>query len=924
MKLIQKEIESALKDSGCLEFLIRGGEAAVAGLLSEFQGTGEILSEEAAECLVNGYYERLLILYIQSLMKEVKDRLGKHDPVCAMLGKLKEESVKQAGADFFGEVSGNIESFLHEKYPLLSEYKERIHANYLAGLREFFEAFESKKDEISEQLLSGQQLTKLLHISTGGADVHRHGRCVIGLKTDAGTVYYKPHDCGLDILYHEIVSRWFQENTIAANVVPGEGFAFVSCLRAEPVKTGEDVRKYYHNFGVLSALFHGLGSTDMHHENIMACGAEPAAVDIETLLGTAVNANEKEQALLMESQKDLSKAMQRTCILPVRIYKGPLISPLYYNGKDTACLPVFKDRAFTVEGYEEDFMEGFHEGYTRMLEHRDDIRKLTEAHGDATVRCLLRNTRFYAHIRLSLYKPEYLTDKEKREKVYKMLCVPFKNFDIDEDKAVTEYEWKSLLEGDIPYYCTSVQGRDLCGEDPGQVIKPEMYTESVLQSSAEYLARLSPEEEAFEQQLIRRFFEHAPVDEKDDKEPVTISSEAADREGIDAAVKEMFEALERDVIRCRDGSLMWLSTAVSVRALSSSGGSAMYSDVGEFCAEIVDPGQDGDIKDRAKRLAEVMCMQIKREVGIWQELEGENADRFGSVMPPGLYTGLGGVLRSCSVMEKAGVAGAGGIIDSIIRLVLEKKCYRYKNVTAAEGLAGLILGLEATGRTNDDIKQCMSLCADRLYNENNGEPAKAKTAECPDSIVWPPKDMPWAKRADSAYGCAGIGEALAAAYKVTGNDIYREGAVKAFEKVLDLYDPRLNGWPDGEARIRFMADKGPHSAGIWLAAGHAQMCVDESGLLSEIRQKALESLMDEDHIYPMDTLDQGNALSVLALVKADKKDRAGRVLKAVTDRAALKGSFAVQQPGVKSAFDPSVFLGTLGVGKAMCKYAALC
>ena len=56
MKLIQKEIESALKDSGCLEFLIRGGEAAVAGLLSEFQGTGEILSEEAAECLVNGYY----------------------------------------------------------------------------------------------------------------------------------------------------------------------------------------------------------------------------------------------------------------------------------------------------------------------------------------------------------------------------------------------------------------------------------------------------------------------------------------------------------------------------------------------------------------------------------------------------------------------------------------------------------------------------------------------------------------------------------------------------------------------------------------------------------------------------------------------------------------------------------------------------
>ena len=83
-----------------------------------------------------------------------------------------------------------------------------------------------------------------------------------------------------------------------------------------------------------------------------------------------------------------------------------------------------------------------------------------------------------------------------------------------------------------------------------------------------------------------------------------------------------------------------------------------------------------------------------------------------------------------------------------------------------------------------------------------------------------------------------------------------------------------------------------------------------------LRDLALGSLLRETALLENDTLDEGNALTVLCLTRLGKTEIAGRTLEAMRRRAARQGCYRVTQPGIRSFFDPALSLGTLGVGYA--------
>ena len=948
MNMLQTEVYDSIKNAGCLDFIYERSECALSELQKKCPAVWEMLSEEAKECLRINFADRFELIYLQALMQEIKPYIERHDPVGIMLGRIKNESVTAGAKDFYKEVTtesktlcrettgasgskeGNVpgvETYLHDKYPLLKEYSENIYKNFTDSFALFFDSFYEKKQDIEEVLLGGRYIGKIIHLSTGGADVHRHGRCVTGVKTDVGTVYYKPHDCGLDMLYHEIVERFFSENTMAAGVVAGEGFAFVSCLEKKEAETTEQVHRYFYNFGVLSALFHGLGSTDMHFENIMACGMKPSAIDIETLLGVTEDSDDNSGINLFQSQTDLRLSLIRTLILPTKMYKGPNVSPLYYNGEDRMSLPEIGGKAFTVEGYEEDFLKGFSEGYDRMLTNREEIKKIISAHGNATLRCLLNNTDFYAHIRNLLFAPVYLSDIEKRKKIYDKLCIPYRKFGHETDSEVVDYEWKCLMQGDIPYFCTTVNGCDLCGEDTDELVKTGFYKKSVQESACVFLDRLSPNEKKFELDLIKMFFRNAPTDVPEEEEQEPVSGDAADKGDIYREIKGIFDELQENSVRCRDGKLLWFSTAASLKGITGCGDISLLGDTGAFCVAVNSINIESGLSHEAERLAALICEQSKRELDMWESLKGEEGDRMWKVMPTGQYMGLGGVLKNFSIMEKAGIASAGDIIDKIIYIIADKKIYDCEKVSLAEGKAGLLVGMEAAGRTGNNVIAAVRACADDLLN----------------------KELP--KRADLLYGSSGMGAALAAAFMITGDEKYFEGVLKAFKKVKETYNPKLSGWPDGEAKISFLADRGPYAAGIYLAAEYAKdmfansssetdrsSCMTQripkgethkdsakgkkgfTDLIEDVQALALDTLLKEVNILHNDSIDQGNALTVLAYLKAGKTEEAGKMIDSMIKRKKRTGSYFVTPPGIRSAFDPSLYMGTAGVGLSFCYY----
>ncbi len=86
----------------------------------------------------------------------------------------------------------------------------------------------------------------------------------------------------------------------AARPGPGD-YGWAEFVAERPCASGAETRQFYRRQGALLALLHALDGTDLHHENLIACGPHPVLVDVETLfhpaLGPARSADPAARAL---------------------------------------------------------------------------------------------------------------------------------------------------------------------------------------------------------------------------------------------------------------------------------------------------------------------------------------------------------------------------------------------------------------------------------------------------------------------------------------------------------------------------------------------------------------------------------------------------------------------------------------------------
>ena len=887
-----KDRIEVLRQSGCLDFT----KAAAARVLREIEeerpAAAALLTDEARDCLQRNCEKRLELLYAQALAQELRERAAERDPVSAMLGSTDDSLEEQLAAEL--AQSGRAETLLHTRYPLAAEYAAHILPNFRTSWIEFFDALTACREEISQRLLGGKPFTKIERFSDFGGDQHRHGRAVTGVWTDGGVFYYKPHDCGLDMVYREIVERWFSDCTVAAEVVQINNVAFVSRLRRASVDTESAVADYYYHFGVLTALLHGLGSIDMHLENIMACGDRPAVIDLETLITPSFEKQARNKQL-EPSAHALGQSVYRIGILPVRMYGKPLFSPLYSERPGAACLPLLDGKTHTVQGYEGRFAAGFRDGYGRVLAHREEIKALLRARGGATVRILMRNTMFYALIQQSLYRPETLQSRAQQEKILHRLALPFEQIGAETFREQVDHEAACLRLGDIPYFCTSLESTDLCGEDTEQLVKEGYFSDSPLGMTEKSLDRLSEAELRCEEDIIRIAFAHAPLDAPKQLPPAPIAGAPVPREDARAAAVSLFRALLTDRMYTPAGQPFWLSTAITLHGLRPFGPMGGHAEAGAFCAALLRTRALSSLHAEALEIAQQCVRPIADSLSSLSKLNEElleNAPR----LPMGLYNGCGGVLWGLAAMERAGVPQARETAERLLPVLTEFSPYWHEDPSLSEGLAGLTVGLAELPFSSPEREACLRLCAGKLL--------AADVPEIPDLFK----------------GAAGLAVALTAAHKALGDSRCAEKVSAILAQLRRDYRDDLHGWPDSAAKLRWMADRGRQAAGIALAADYIAERLPEQAAAQPLRDTALSSLLEEKELGRFDTLYEGNALAVLCLLRTGSTARAGQVLGAMLARADREGSFLVSDPGIRSFFDPSLWVGSLGVGLAASEY----
>lgn len=888
----QQEFYEYISNSEPLSFLDKEGERAVREVIVKVPEIRPFLSDECFRDMRRAYKKRMVPLYMRSTGKILLKQMRMIDPIGAADPTNADQNVVFRAMDSTKRIFGSTGEYYYDNYPIISEYADVMRGNFIESQVEFFQHFLVEKSRIESRFFEGRKITHIVRLFGGEGDLHRHGRAVMGVFTNVGNFYYKPHDCKLDVLYHTLITEYFFDCTIAADCVTGDGCGFASELKSETVASMEELPLYYRNFGKLLALFHGIGAVDMHFENIIPCGTKPCAIDLETMFkpeqrGYARNGVRKKKGV----RKDIGRTVMRAGVLPHYIHGIGIVSPLYQaKGFDEGYLPEYAGKHFTIKGSENSFLEGFKQGYDRVLESRDRIKELFLSAEACELRILLRNSEYYNRMREFLWMPDALADRARQRQVLRRLRVPFEYGNTDVNENIVSYEEKCLLEGDIPYYCSTIDGLDLCGGSLHELIESRFMEKSAREKTFEDLFQLSGEDKIFETDLINESFRQVMTAVPKSSQDFRIQH-AGDKQLLRKKERELIEGIVKEIYRCRirgpNGEFLFLPVTPGLQLREACNPTVYAADVGRFLAAA---------KNRGFHVHEELIQNsltvIKRQIKDWMQ---EDERYLRASVPLNLYGGAAALIMSLDEMSVADYEGAEDTFAALLSLIEEKGLYLIGSDSKTKDLAELILVLGMSRSGHQKKREIIGKSAERLAAYSCTEKGDVMTM-------------------------ATLGAAFALSYKSTQAEKYRNLSDEMFTKVSDRYDYKINGWAEKNGVFKWLCKCSKYSSWIGIMACAAASVTDYAGKTAEF---AVKSITKESSLQYNDNLYHGNALTVLflkyaadVLLRPGLHEEASDLMFSMIKRREETGAFHTSPEGIRDFFDVSLVFGVPGIGMA--------
>lgn len=292
----------------------------------------------------------------------------------------------------------------------------------------------------------------------------RHGASCTCRVSDGETEYIeKPRDAHTERSWEEFLCALggaglsFLPGTVEILSESGQSHTekIVEHAPAAPEKRGA----YFRRCGTLLFLCYLLGSTDLHGENLIAHGAEPVLVDLETLLSGIPERTDP------RVRTSLAWSVYRSHLLPQ--FEGRTdISGISGENAGGKNLPFAPDEAASCADYAGEIKAGFEAAYRFAAARRELVAQKLSLFDRCRFRVLLRPTDTYAKMIeiLSAAAPE------QRDAYADALIRRAYELDRDPDRQhraerVIEYEKNAVLQGIIPLFYTFGDGKDLFAGD---------------------------------------------------------------------------------------------------------------------------------------------------------------------------------------------------------------------------------------------------------------------------------------------------------------------------------------------------------------------------------------------------------------------------------------------------------------------------
>jgi class II lanthipeptide synthase len=725
-------------------------------------------------------------------------------------------------AEFWAELAG--------PYPTLSHRLDVVIGNQCAAAVELGRRFAEDRSDLAALL--GMPAGELTGVEFGAGDSHRGGRTVATLRLAGGAsraIVYKPRSVTIDTALARLLDGVLGQAPALTRIrVPAvlarDGYGWAEHVEHRYCDGESELRDFYRGIGHWLAVMRLVGGSDLHSENLIACGPVPVIVDCETLFTPHPEVPATGLGLAVDKAAELvNSSVLRTGLLPgrglalgwrgvdasgvgaLRSEQPSARQPVIVGGGsdvarvDTAPLefaPAANHPSAdpVLARYWDRVLAGFDELTSTLvdLDVAGELAPLLAEFADCPMRIVVRPTEVYAELARMLWHPVSLHDEPAAvARAVELLTGQAKNIPgAPSDPTVVEAEVADLLHGDVPFFATTVRRGTMVGPR-ATMWGPQ--TDLVDQT----LNRWRTNDVGLDRQVIQAALVSAYLNEGGTAAGSRLVPPPPTLAGLDRRRRELAASIVGSLVDAavhgEDGTASWIAPVLgpvgwAVQPLGPDlyGGMAGLALLFTGYLTEVAAGRADEVKGLDELLPSVLRTMRYSE-------DRARADRGLGVAvrpdPPGGYVGLGSRIWCWLALERMGVVGAEELDRACALAALMPEAVAEDQMyDLLIGRAGAIVPLLAlAARTADDA--WLSL-AGRI-----GDDVVAAATVVDGKAWWENPRWP-APLGGFAHGASGIGWALARLAAATGREDFAAIADATIRYEDSLYDENLGGWQD--------------------------------------------------------------------------------------------------------------------------------
>ena len=239
-------------------------------LTAEEAGVIRAAAEEALNTNASLKLNRVLLLELH-IAKRMGELTAADDASC--FAQFVQHSLQPAFLDH-----------LNRRYPSLHARLSRALHAQRSAIETLVTRFVTDRTQLSQ--LPGQPAGHLIALHLGQGDLHGGGQSVARLTLEGGEVIYKPRSLRIDRVLETFLARIFVDvphRICVPEVLDRGDYGWAAFIAQRYCSGEEELRVFYRNLGHWLAVLRLLGGTDIHQENLIACGPVPVVIDVESL-----------------------------------------------------------------------------------------------------------------------------------------------------------------------------------------------------------------------------------------------------------------------------------------------------------------------------------------------------------------------------------------------------------------------------------------------------------------------------------------------------------------------------------------------------------------------------------------------------------------------------------------------------------------